>query len=1011
MLTWSDTKILAGLMRKMALDNWVQPGELLAASLAPERVLRILAQLGTVCTVGRGQRDGLWRLGDDARKHVLRRLSERSLDRAMGAAADNPVAVSVRRATGRAPVDTGTASMQELSDLRAATTWLAPSQISAGLPADVLDNRIERASLREDLQLLTGQEMIGRSAHMARLHAFVAAGADDNEDVRTLLVSGPGGSGKSTLLFKLQDDLQRDERIVVMRFDFDRADLNPLLPTVLERELIAHIGRAVPDLRAACDEAVGRSRAFAAESARELLATPGQDNGSPGAYNTGGTHSSDGLESSRSLQQSELGYMFLRLRLQSERMVMMFDTFERVEAAGPRAIDQVLRWTENIVRLAQLPASVIIAGRRELDAGHHLLRYGERMRVGDLTRPQSRRLLALRGCPPRLASLLAERLQVRTPLVLQLATEAAMQGSDEENARLLAALEHGLVPANLLSGYLYTRILAHIDQPLLRRYALASIALPELSPALVAQVLMPVMEPGRRIEDDAAFAILDDLAKVHWLMERPGNGLLRLRPDVRSLILELVRADSDSQVLNDQVRAGALEHHLAQGSDWDAAMALYHEIMMEQGPPIAAAAAHVKARRTRALKRRYGARLRMHARFLLPFIDDFPTPLRLALSAHDGSEVDLDLAQRELSHEEWQRLMDGTDGFDGRGQQLLGYQDPLIAHQLYAARPTSRGALPPAYALQAACDTARWDELAVDLPRACAELKARFANARRWRPHLYHLAALLRYALFAQPRDPMPELAALTATIMARCAAYGAAPAIADLVAMAEVFHKRAYLTPDFLDKIKPGDATNRIIVLHARTGGRPVTARLTAAAVVSLNDPKSATLLTQGDGRTPPWEAFAQLQGQLWSQFQQFYRGLQKSVLHRVDPARGARIDLPEFYRPLRQALLEAYTEEPDALRRLADALRTPLRHFPAELEPDAFMINAGRDPFTWFYALVQYADRCAALADVIALAVTHAPPAAGRLHKVATLYRFWCATLPVAKTGTGNPAPPALV
>lgn len=1007
MLTWSDKKILAGLMQKMALDSWVRPGELVSTSLAPERLLPILAQLGTVCTLGRGQQDGLWRLTDDARRYVLRRMNRRSLERAMDTAA-NPVATSLRWATGRAPLNTGTASMQELMDVRAALTWLAPGQ-GAPFPTGDLDVQIEHAALREDLQLLIGHEMIGRRQHMKRLHDFVTARNDG--ETRTLLVSGAGGSGKSTLLLKLFDDLQREQRIAVIRFDFDRADLNPLLPTVLERELIAHIGRAAPNLRAECDEAARKSRAFAAESARELIAMSDQYGEVGSAYNMGGMHSYDSVESSRSHQQSELGNMLRHLRLTSKRFVIMFDTFERVEAAGPRAVELLLQWTANVARLSQMSAAVIIAGRRELDVEHSLLRYGERLRLGDLTRSQSQLLLVQRGCPPHLASLLAQRLQARTPLVLQLAAETVLKGTGQENIHLLDELERGLVPSNLLSGYLYTRILAHIDQPVLRRYALASIALPELSQALVAHVIMPVLEPSRQIKDGDAHAILDGLAKVHWLMERTGDALLRLRPDVRSLILELVRTDTGSRVMHERLHSAAREYHLAQVSEWDAAMVLYHEIMLEERTPIPPGMPHNKARHTRALKRRYGERLRLHARYLLPFIDDFPTALRLTLSANDGNQVDLDLAKRELSDEEWKRLMDGTDGFNGRGHQLVGYQDPLTAHQLFAARPTSCNGLPPAYALQAACDTGRWDELAVDLPRACSELKTRFAHSRRWSPHLHHLAALLRHALFSLPKDPKPQLVALTAAIMARCAAYGAAPAIADLVAVAEVFHKRAYLMPELLEKIKPGDATNRIIVLHARTGGMPVKAELTPTSVVSLDDPKSAIFLHTKDDYLQGSIGLEKLQGQRWSQYQQYYRSLQKSVIRQENIAHNARINLPEFYRPLRQALLEAYMDAPDSLRRFANSLRAELRRFPEELEPDALLVNAGRDPFTWFYALVQYADRCDALAEVVKLAVTHAPPAAGKLHKVADLYRLWSETLPLSASRTKRASPPALL
>jgi hypothetical protein len=70
-----------------------------------------------------------------------------------------------------------------------------------------------------------------------------------------------------------------------------------------------------------------------------------------------------------------------------------------------------------------------------------------------------------------------------------------------------------------------------------------------------------------------------------------------------------------------------------------------------------------------------------------------------------------------------------------------------------------------------------------DLDRACDELLVSFADADRWSPHLTHLAALLRHALFSNPWAAAPALLELMEQIVPACSAYGAAVSVGDMSA------------------------------------------------------------------------------------------------------------------------------------------------------------------------------------------------------------------------------------
>lgn len=981
----SDTRILYGMLRRMAVDGWLSPRELADITAPPERLAEVFRQLRAYCTVGTGSHDGLWRLTDEARRRLFSGWKRDDLVAALHAVPDNTVAASLKWAIGMLTDARPLPPAYELTDRRAALHWLPPHLHDPSRPDhDELTQQIERTAACEDVDLLMGPRFVGRAIQLHRLHELLP---DDFGERQVVNIWGKGGIGKSTLLAAFRHGIAADDGTLVLRLDFDRPDLNPIVPASLDREIVRQIGREIPSLWHESRAVLAAMLDFAAASARVSQA---RSESKRFMYDSRVTHdgstnfdsgwAESDMESAGSTQRSDMLHVFNLARPHVHRFVVMLDTFERVEAAGGNAVGRVLDWMVNLLYAPEIPALAVVAGRSKLefDFPRQQVRLVD-MHLGQLSRRDSLRLLTLAGCPADLSRLLATHLPVRSPLILRLAADA-VNSNVSEGPALLGKLREGQIPDGLLSAYLYTRILAHISDPILRAYAHASLALTELDVGVLANVLMPEVEPDA-VDTSGASDRFDALATVHWLIERSGDKL-RLRTDQRELVQVLVTGDSTKRNVHQVLRANALAYHMRFTDSWHQAMALYYRIreVVQNGAAPATIAG-------------FAEQVRRHARELAPFSADLPDSLRVVFAERSGDQVDLQSAVDSLSQVEWRRMMDGGDGRSGRGQEIVSREDPLVAHQLYVTRPTASGALPPAYALHAACDSARWDELKFDMAAACDQLMAKFSDADRWSPHLQHLGALVRFALFARPDNAPGALGDVLGQLVPRCAAYGATPIVGDTFAIAEAFHRRRYLSPKFLERMRPSPKSDRILLLRSGDVDADIRAPLTGAAVVRFGEPASVRFVVLRDSSTAASEELVDLAGKRWSAYQRFYRHLGMGVVAR-DAQVFPYLRLPEFYRPLRQALLEAFSDDTDVLEEFLGIAETLLPEGPAEFKAHGFRLLLRRDPHTWLHALVQYADWCGVMFEVVACAVPLSRKS-HRLRRVLEVLVQWQGTL----------------
>lgn len=164
------------------------------------------------------------------------------------------------------------------------------------------------------------------------------------------------------------------------------------------------------------------------------------------------------------------------------------------------------------------------------------------------------------GIPAELATSVAEKTK-GVPLNLKLARELLKGKSFEEMSAIVADL-----PKELLSGYLYRRILRRLNDPKLKDEAQWAMVPRCLVPELLARIL--------HVDDDKALTLFNALRSEVTLMEQ-GDSALFIRPDLRNTLLPLLDTESRQRVIEiDNIAARFWSEKAV--TDAQKAQAVYH---------------------------------------------------------------------------------------------------------------------------------------------------------------------------------------------------------------------------------------------------------------------------------------------------------------------------------------------------------------------------------------------------------------------------------------------------
>lgn len=654
-----------------AVLAWFEPATLAplggSTPLAP-----VLSALLADCVQVRDDAgDQRWTLRPEIRAEVLRSLAARAAIPA--ALAANPVRPTgpLQRALegyllGKAPP----IERQTGADLLASfhvTAWL--EGVVAGLPdRESLRQRLELEDLLSPLRRLAGEHFQGRTAELVRLRDYAGLGAGAPQDIRSLdekpplVIHAVGGKGKSTLLARFILDCVEGEdgpRLSFAYLDFDHPSLTADEPLTLLVEIFRQIGVQYPAQRAACDAA-------RREIGRGLAARQGT--------------SSSAWE--QSLDIGALVGILREAEVEYRPFLLVLDTFEEVQYSSRAYIGELWRFLDGLQR-AIPRLRTVLAGRSPVEDFR-----SEALLLGDLDAPAGVAFLRSQGvASAAVARTVVEQLG-GNPLTLRLAAEAIRrEGLGAGGVLDLAGLP-GLffhVRDAQIQGQLYTRILGHIHDPEVRKLAHPGLVLRLVTPDIIKSVLakpcgIAVDSAGRA---EALFVALGR----EGLVTTDGKAL-RHRPDVRRVMLDLLRADQRVKVA--EIHAAAVAYHAGRASLEDRAEEIYHRLCLGEDPAMVDA--------------RWAAGIENHLRGA---IDEVPPRQRAYLASRLG--IDLDARSRRAAElPDWERDAEKRV----RERMRIGREEHLEAALKVLAERDERTEQSPLLALEAQVleRLERWDE-------------------------------------------------------------------------------------------------------------------------------------------------------------------------------------------------------------------------------------------------------------------------------------------------------------
>ncbi|MFJ3162633.1 AAA family ATPase [Streptomyces kanasensis] len=633
---------------------------------------RALTELTADCTATGVADRPEWSLKPQVREEALRSLAgpaealrvlEENLDAADAASGEpGPEAVCREVLRGRAPRTAGVGP-DELADVLQAVLWLSLVPGVTGLPdPHVVRRELELARLLQPLERLAGVPFVGRTVELEELRRYVhepIGGPGDEPSVPPpLVVHGPGGTGKSTLLARfLMDGLRggtaeggagggvRKFPFPFAYVDFERPTLSVHEPVTLVGEMARQLGVQYPAHRAALD-AIADECQEAARGQRVDEERVAELNRLAATRAGAGRRSSQQFMVTASERESGLsrrvGEVLRRAVAPDDPpFVLVIESFEEAQYRGSPALGRM--WAVFLALYGAYPrVRAVVSGRAPVPHPAAGARPRE-IELGDLDPAASVDLLLACGVrDPELARLLAERVGGH-PLSLRLAARAAaLAGGDASGARELV----GSLPARrrdffrrvdqlLVQGVLYERILQHVPDADVRRLARGALVLRLVTPEVVQEVLagpcgVEVAGPQEARRLFAALSRLD-------LVEPAGPAALRVRSDVRAIMLRLAAGDPASVARDVERRAVA--HYAGREGLEARAEEIYHRLRLDEDP--------------RTVEERW---LPGVERLLEGAQDDLGPRAAALLGAHRDRGGASELVMAEADQEDWERM-------------------------------------------------------------------------------------------------------------------------------------------------------------------------------------------------------------------------------------------------------------------------------------------------------------------------------------------------------------------
>jgi Cdc6-like AAA superfamily ATPase/tetratricopeptide (TPR) repeat protein len=572
------------------LSNY-ELGRLKSTSQSPERdgIERLLADS---CITYDAQHRQRWTLLNEVRPAVLKQLGSRqALIHALEVSPERPddtlQEMLEAYLRGNAPPVPSQTVEQLTCTLQIISWFKGVEALARELPSETqVRTRIEMAHLLEPFEKLVGQHFRGRVAELDQLREYVGVLPPDapqglfaklKKSVRNfrsldekppLMIYGPGGMGKSTLVAKFileHATLPQERRFPFAYMDFDRPGLLAEEPATLLIEAAKQLGIQYPDVQEYCDRV---RRSWQKELAK-FISRPGKSKRH--------TASPNKKLLRRSMQKflHDFSNLLETMGLRGEPLLLVLDTFEEVQCRSRASVEELWRFLEEFQ--ARVPRLRTVLSGRALLGGHAT----ESLRLKNLDEAAAQGFLEAHGVGPQ--SLVKAIIQTTkgNPLSLHLAVKVFRK----EGAASEDFFRH--LTKERIQGELYERVLSHIEDENVAQLAHPGFILRRLTPELVLHVLA---EPCRVTVKNLKQArkLFDDLSKEITLVTLADDGALRHQPEVRMVMIDLLRADESKAEQVERIQTEAIKYYEQFSDPVSRAEEIYHLLSLNQAHDVVA---------------------------------------------------------------------------------------------------------------------------------------------------------------------------------------------------------------------------------------------------------------------------------------------------------------------------------------------------------------------------------------------------------------------------------------
>ncbi len=535
--------------------------------------------------------------------------------------------------------------LEMLNALDRVVDWLSGTGIAGLLPAPrEIRRRIEVLEVFKPFKHLTGQyvggkfveQFRGRRQELSTLRKYVGVAPPqgvletaqrfvqhyidqvfDLQKSPPLLIYGLGGVGKSTLLAKFileHAEAHQKDRFPFVYLDFDRPHLSALEPETLLIEAARQLSIQYADVDALAPSFAAFLKRW--EKASFILSD---------SKSTESVFLKPDVAARQTRTDREeilLEFVGLAEKLSKrdyKPFLIVLDTFEEVQYKG-RDYVEVLYGFISQLQLQYPLLRVVIAGRSPIREFRT-----QPLPITDLDQEAAKGFLMRLGLvDPKAIELIVAKVG-GNPLSLKLAAELVKNADVRELEQTSLSSPRYLFFEKRFSelevqGVLYRRILAHVHNPTVRKLAHPGLVLRYITPDLILKVLAePCQLPIASMEE--ATAVFNEMSREVSLIQQEGADKLKHRPDVRKVMLKLIRESKPDTV--EEIHRRAADYYAKKNDITSRAEEFYHRLSLNQSP--------------RALDVRW---LDGIQKYLLRSFDELPPKGQAYLSARVGMESD-----------------------------------------------------------------------------------------------------------------------------------------------------------------------------------------------------------------------------------------------------------------------------------------------------------------------------------------------------------------------------------